>query len=141
MGGGGGSTGQAPELTSISPDHGPLAGSTLVTVNGANFDDGATVKFGGKAGTSVIVSTKRKLTVRTPPGAALGKTAVTVVNLDGQSASLPNLFSYEADASKAIDEALVGNPLDVSDISGSAMVPCTSPTGRFHAAASAARSG
>lgn len=121
-GGAGGGTGQAPELTSISPDRGPLAGTTLVTLNGANFGDAVAVKFGDRAGTQVIVSTKRKLTVRAPAGAALGKVAVSVTNLDGQTASLPSAFTYEADAQKAIDEALLLNPLDVADTSGSAMV-------------------
>jgi hypothetical protein len=124
-GGNDGGQAQAPELTSIAPDHGPLSGTTLVTVNGANFDNGVVVKFGDRAGTGVIVSTKRKLTVRTPAGAALGKVAVTVVNVDGQTASLPNLYTYDPDTSKAIDEALVGNPQDATDSSGSAMVPVT----------------
>ena len=121
-GGSGGGTGQAPELTSVSPDRGPLSGTTVVTVNGANFDDGATVKFGDKPGLQVIVSSKRKLTVHAPPGAAVGKVAVSVINLDAQSASLPNAYSYEAELEKTIDEALVLNPLDASDTSGSAMV-------------------
>ena len=121
-GGTGGGAGQAPELTSISPDRGPLSGTTLITVNGANFDDGATVKFGDRPGTQVIISTKRKLTVRAPAGAALGKVAVTVTNLDAQSATLANAYTYEADAQKAIDEALLLNPLDAADTSGSAMI-------------------
>jgi hypothetical protein len=121
-GGSGGGNGQAPEVTSISPDRGPLSGTTVVTVNGANFDDSATVKFGDRPGTQVIVSTKRKLTVRAPAGAGVGKVSVTVTNLDAQSATLLNAFTYEADAQKAIDEALLLNPLDAADTSGSAMI-------------------
>lgn len=121
-GGMGGSSGQAPELTSISPDRGPLSGTTLVTVNGANFDDAVKVKFGAREGTQVLVSTRRKLTVRAPAGAAVGKVGVTVTNVDGQSAILANAYSYDADAAKTIDEALLLNPMEAADTTGAAMV-------------------
>lgn len=119
---GGGSAGAAPEITSVAPDRGPQSGGTVVTVNGANFDDSAAVKFGDKAGTQVIVSSKRKLTVRAPAGAAVGKIAISVTNVDGRVGSLSNAFTYEADTQKGIDEALVLNPATATDGSGAAMV-------------------
>jgi len=122
---GGGSGGPAPEVTSVAPDRGPQSGGTVVTVNGANFDDSASVKFGDKAGTQVIVASKRKLTVRAPAGAAVGKVSITVTNLDGKVGTLANSFTYEADAQKGIDDALVLNPATAADGSGAAMISVT----------------
>jgi hypothetical protein len=48
-----------------------------------------------------------------------------VLNADGQSVSLPDGFTYEADTQKTIDEALMMNPLDAADSSGNAMVAVT----------------
>lgn len=118
--GGGGSGGQAPELSSVSPERGPVAGNTLVTVNGANFEAGATVTFGDRAGTGVTVLTKRKISVLSPPGNAAGAVAVTVANPDGQKASLLAAFTYETGGGTQLEESVVVNPLDGKDTSGSA---------------------
>jgi hypothetical protein len=107
----------APEVASITPTRGPLAGATAVTVNGANFEDGAKVLFGASEATQVLLVNKRKLTAKSPAAAA-GPVNVTVVNPDGQSASLPNGFTYEATPSTTIDEALVQNALTADDASG-----------------------
>ena len=36
----------APTVTSVSPTHGPHTGGTSVTINGSNFQQGASVVFG-----------------------------------------------------------------------------------------------
>src|SRR5439155_4325295 len=44
-----------PAVTAVSPTGGPIAGGTAVTITGTNFITGATVSFGGTAGTAVTV--------------------------------------------------------------------------------------
>ena len=45
----------APTVSSVSPNSGPLAGGTAVTITGTNFATGATVTFGSTAATNVVV--------------------------------------------------------------------------------------
>src|SRR5262249_5077390 len=47
--------GTAPTVSSVSPNNGPAAGGTGVTITGTNFAAGATVTFGGAAATNVVV--------------------------------------------------------------------------------------
>ena len=44
-----------PTVTSVSPNTGPTAGGTAVTITGTNFAAGATVTFGTAAATNVVV--------------------------------------------------------------------------------------
>ncbi|MBX7096949.1 MAG: IPT/TIG domain-containing protein [Myxococcaceae bacterium] len=111
---------QPPSVSSILPDRGPLSGGTTVTVNGSNFLDGAVVKFGEGLGTQVMLQSKRKLTVVSPATVAPGAVAITVVNPDGQNATLLGAFTYESPEQKLIDQALVVNPLSATDSSGAA---------------------
>ncbi len=82
-----------PTLTSITPTQGPIAGGTVVTINGTNLI-GASVDFGGIPATGVSVNaTGTQITATTPPGAAAGPMTVTVTT-PGGSASLVNGFTY-----------------------------------------------
>lgn len=57
-----------PTISSISPSSGSAVGGTEVTINGANFVDGATeVSFGGVPATSVTVLSSTSVRVTTPP--------------------------------------------------------------------------
>ena len=76
-----------PSLNSISPVIGPVGGGTSVTLSGANFISGATVTFGGVAGTNVVVVSSTMITV-TAPSNALGTATVVVTNPDGQTSAL-----------------------------------------------------
>ncbi len=93
------SSGGTPSLSvsSISPNSGPTAGGTAVTITGTNFAAGATVTFAGKAATNVVVVSGTKITATTPAGSA-GAATVTVT-VGGQSASLTSGFSYTLAAS------------------------------------------
>jgi hypothetical protein len=42
-----------PTVSSVSPNNGPVAGGTGVTITGTNFAAGATVKFGNGSATNV----------------------------------------------------------------------------------------
>jgi hypothetical protein len=67
----------SPGVLGVSPNAGPLAGGTLVTITGANFATGLSVSFGTAPGTTVHVTSSTKLTVRTP--ARTTPASVTVV--------------------------------------------------------------
>jgi hypothetical protein len=83
-----------PTVSSVSPNNGPIAGGTAVTITGASFASGATVTFGGTAATNVVVVSGTQITATTPAG---GVGAVTVtVTVNGQSGSLTSGFTYNA---------------------------------------------
>ena len=81
-----------PTVSSVSPNNGPAAGGTAVTITGTNFAAGATVAFGSAAATSVVVTNSTTITATTPAG-SVGPVTVTVT-VNGQNGSLPNGFSY-----------------------------------------------
>jgi hypothetical protein len=87
----------APTITTISPDAGPLAGSTVVTITGSGFKSDATVAFGSLPASSVTVSSATVLTATTPAHAA-GSVDVIVTNADGQSATETGGFTYQGPA-------------------------------------------
>ena len=87
----------APNLTTVSPASGPIAGGTPLTLTGQNFGSAATVTFGGAAATSVVVVSATTITANTPPHAQ-GSVNVVVTNPDGQSATLANGFTFGASA-------------------------------------------
>jgi len=84
-----------PWITSVSPVSGPAAGGTAVTISGANFASGATVRFGAASAASVAFVGSSTLVAGTPPGAA-GPVDVVVTNPDGQAATLAGAFTYLA---------------------------------------------
>ena len=57
-----------PTVSSVSPNSGPTAGGTAVTITGTNFAAGATVTFGGTAATNVTVVNSTTITATTPAG-------------------------------------------------------------------------
>ena len=82
----------SPTVTSISPNSGPTAGGTAVTITGTNFAAGASVTFGGTAATNVAVVNSTTITATSPAGSA-GAVTVTVT-VSGQSGSLSGGFTY-----------------------------------------------
>jgi alpha-tubulin suppressor-like RCC1 family protein len=86
-----------PTVTGVSPNTGPTAGGTTVTVTGTGFALGtkATIfKFEKTNGTSVNCTSTTECTVVSPAHAA-GKVHVTAtVNKVTSSASAANVFSY-----------------------------------------------
>lgn len=85
---------QAPVLSSLTPDTGPIAGGQVVTLSGNGFQQGATVVFGTTSGTVTNVTATR-ITV-TSPARPAGVVSVRVTNTDGQSSVLTNAYRYIA---------------------------------------------
>jgi hypothetical protein len=82
----------APQITSISPISVTNNVTTTLTINGANFQTGATVAISGTTvinlpGVTWINNTQ--LQVKLPAGVAAGTYTVIVTNPDSQKASLP----------------------------------------------------
>src|SRR5438105_4142304 len=85
---------QSPQVSSIDPDHGPVDGGTVVTINGSSFVEGASVVFGTTASQAVAFVSSRRLTAVTP-AAPEGRASVTVINPDGRQGTLPAAFLFE----------------------------------------------
>ncbi len=83
--------GPGPSLASVTPNRGPLAGGTSVTISGNNVAGATAVRFGASEAASFTVLSKHTITAVTPPGE--GSVALSVTTPYGTSASGP-LFNY-----------------------------------------------
>lgn len=82
-----------PEVSSLSPTSGRVAGGTSVTIRGVRFRSGATVLFGDVPGTNVVVVSDTEITVDSP--AHDEETVdVTVTNPNGEFDTLASAFLY-----------------------------------------------
>jgi hypothetical protein len=84
-----------PTVASVSPNSGPAAGGTFITVTGSNFVAGATLKLGGVSATGVTVVNSTSITATTAAHAA-GTVNVVVTNPDAQSGTRTNGYTYLA---------------------------------------------
>ena len=94
-------------ITSVVPNSGPLAGGTVVTINGSNFTSASqptppSVSFGGTQATNVRVISPLQLSAKVPPHAA-GSVAVAVTTADGQSSTLPQAFTYDTSTKLSVN--------------------------------------
>lgn len=83
-----------PVVSAVSPSFGPITGGTQVTIQGGNFQAGASVRFGAANSNAVAVISPSAIVATVPGGAAVGPVNVTVTNPDTQFATLPNGFTY-----------------------------------------------
>ena len=84
-----------PTVTSVSPNSGPSAGGTSVTITGTSFTGATGVKFGTVAATNVTVVNSTSITATSPTGT--GTVDVTVTTPAGTSpASAADHFTYVA---------------------------------------------
>src|SRR5581483_9663223 len=85
-----------PAVTTVSPDAGPVAGGTTVTISGTNFVSPTTVFFGSQQATTVTVVDAYTITAVSPPNSA-GVVDVTVHTAGGTSATVSgDRFAYGA---------------------------------------------
>jgi IPT/TIG domain len=84
-----------PTVTSVTPDFGPPGGGATVVISGDWLVDATGVNFGFTPGTGLKVISNSSVQVTSPPG-TLGIVHVTVVTLEGVSATTSNdQFAYE----------------------------------------------
>ena len=83
-----------PAVTSVSPNAGPLAGGTSVTITGTGFTGATEVDFGANPATSVVVASDTQITCKSPAHAA-ATVHVTVTTSGGTSGtSTADQFTY-----------------------------------------------
>jgi hypothetical protein len=84
-----------PRVGSISPNNGPSAGGTTITITGVNFTGVTAVNFGSIAAASFTFVSDNQIIATSPAGS--GAIFVTVVTPEGVSpGSAANRFSYAA---------------------------------------------
>jgi len=83
-----------PAILSVSPNMGPLAGGTEITIIGTGFlpHDVIDILI-GEAETHAWSDSSTKIKAKTPQSSA-GPKSVAVINPDGQEATLENAFTY-----------------------------------------------
>lgn len=101
-----------PVVTSVSPTRGLADGGTAVVVSGSNFKTGATVTFGGAAGSSVVVTSATQITCNTPPHFPM-VVDIVVTNPDGQAGTLLRGFTYESGRASVSLPAAQGGERDI----------------------------
>ena len=104
-----------PAISSIEPVFGPEAGGTPVTLHGAAFHSGAKVTFDGLESPQVVLASPGQITALTPAHAP-GPVDVVVTNVDGQSVTQAQAFTFKSTVNLA-------DPPTVS-----AMTPAQGPT-------------
>ena len=84
----------APAITGISPASGPVAGGTIVIINGTGFTGATGIHFGTNPVTVFTVNSDSRITTTSPAGSA-GTVHVTVTTPRGTSAtSTADQFTY-----------------------------------------------
>jgi hypothetical protein len=98
----------APVVTAVSPNTGPAAGGTVVTITGTGFTGETAVDFGSTPATNVTVnSTGTQITATDPAGTNGSTVDVTVVGPYGTSATTSlDKFTYGS----------VSNPVSVTSV-------------------------
>src|SRR5439155_20637436 len=76
----------APAVTAITPNTGPVAGGTTVTMTGARFSGASAVTFGTAAAGSFSVVSDSQMTAVSPPGTAGATVDILVTTAGGVSA-------------------------------------------------------
>ncbi len=83
-----------PVVDSLTPDTGPAAGGTEVTILGGDLEDASAVDFGGVAASEFQVRSDDEILAVAPPGS--GAVAVTVTTPDGTSSTeSEDEFTYQ----------------------------------------------
>lgn len=115
-----------PTAGSINPISGPTAGGTPVVITGSNFRSGMSVTFGGSGASPVNVLNANTLSTVTPPHAA-GPVNVVVSNIENESATMVNGFTYLAGGFSSVDVTSIiptsGTNLTPVQVNGTGFLP------------------
>lgn len=85
----------APNITSVSPNEGPIQGGTVVTVSGGNVVGNSAILFDGTPGTSIQILSEGSARVTTPAASA-GPADVTMEG-NGAPSTIPGGFTFTSD--------------------------------------------
>jgi len=115
-----------PLVTTLSPNWGPTEGGTAVAIAGSNFQEGATVAFGGViCDDSTVTRTSANEIVCTIPPHLPAIVDVVVTNPNSESAILPRGFTYQgATARLSLPEShgatssTIRVPVNAADLQG-----------------------
>jgi hypothetical protein len=93
----------------VSPNSGPGAGLTPVTIGGTGFDNASSVLFGTTAATDVVVSTDgTQITATIPEATGAGQVDVTVTTPAGTSPVNPDdTYTYTSGGTVVSGVALI----------------------------------
>jgi lysophospholipase L1-like esterase len=83
-----------PQMTSISPSHGPVTGGNDITIRGANFTEATTVTIDNRPA-QVYPIDATTMVVTVPAGTAPGSVAVSAANPGFLPQTLPNGYIYD----------------------------------------------
>ena len=86
---------KTPTISGITPNSGPLAGGTSVTITGTNFNGATAVTIDGVAATNVTVVSITSITATIPAGVSAGSKTVAVTNPAG-TGSRTGFYGYVA---------------------------------------------
>ncbi|HVF04291.1 MAG TPA: IPT/TIG domain-containing protein, partial [Frankiaceae bacterium] len=91
-------SGQQPQrsVSGVTPDDGPLAGGTVITVRGTGLSSAVRVEVGGRRAGSLQIESDSELTAETPAGTRAAPVTVVVVMADGARYGLSPGFTYVA---------------------------------------------
>jgi len=99
-----------PSITNVTPNQGPTAGGTSITITGTNFRTGAIVRVGGVS--AAVSSLDATQIVATTGAHATGTVDVVVTNTDDlQSATRTGAFIYGTLAKLAFGDSLTVGPV------------------------------
>jgi hypothetical protein len=93
----GGGRGEQERDDHLSPQVGPVAGGTAVTITGGNFVEVSAVRFGAQEASEFKVESSTSITAVAPPALA-GSVEVTVTTPSGTSENSSARFGYESGA-------------------------------------------
>ncbi len=102
-------TNPAPQITSVSPATGPVAGGTPLMVSGSGFLSGATLTIGGASAGNLMVVSANEINCTAPVG-VLGSANIVVTNPDTQQATLSGGYTYVPNLALASITPLVAAP-------------------------------
>jgi hypothetical protein len=88
----------APSVSGLSPNSGPAAGGTAVTITGTYLTGATGVSFGGTAATSVVVVNATTVTCVSPAGTGTVDITVTTPGGTSDTAGTGNDYTYTASA-------------------------------------------
>lgn len=87
-------TAPVPTITGLSPNHGDLAGGTIVYIDGTNFDPNMTVKMNGKTLPILTYYNSTRIKISTPAATVAGQVPIVITLPSGNSVSTN--YTYDA---------------------------------------------